>query len=366
MAVWKWTVLLLMASLTSFCASADTTHIKYYQLAFEEQQQMLRGEIPFDFRRAVFITENSYYEGKLKYADFKKVIAETGIKLKNFIVESEMSSYKTAGQWAAFTYMTEKLEINNHKVYTYDFEDYFGEEDYTKMFVTKLMKEKNGNCHSLPYLYKILCDEIGVETHLAITPNHVYIKHISEKGSWTNVELTNASFPKDKWIVKDFEIPKKAVENKLYMQPLSNEETLSITLFDLANAYDVQFGVDSFYLSIVDTALSYFPHCVPLLMNKANYYTELGNRERKRAFPSLEYLAALKKSEDFVDEKIRELGHRGMSKKMYAKMVRMMAKQKVKHEKRQDREDKRNAKKKDRQEKKKQAELEQDVQKETK
>lgn len=334
--MWKWTVLLLIASLSSFCASADTTHVKHYQLAFEEQQQMLRDEIPFDFTRAVFITENSYYRGKLKYVDFKKAIEETGIKLKNFIVESEMSSYKTSGQWAVFTYMTEKLEINNSEVYTYDFDDYFGEEDYTKMFVTKLLKEKNGNCHSLPYLYKMLCDEIGAETHLAIAPNHVYIKHISEKGGWVNVELTNASFPKDKWIIKDFKIPKEAVVNKLYMQPLSNNESLAMILFDLANAYDVQFGVDSFYLSMVDTALSYFPHCVPLLMSKANYYTELGNNERKVIAPDVEYLAALKNSEELIDEEIRKIGHKGMSKKMYAKMVHMMEKQKVKQDKRQE------------------------------
>ncbi|MFT6717032.1 MAG: hypothetical protein ACJA0Q_001682 [Saprospiraceae bacterium] len=335
MTLLKSTILLLTITFLSNTVLGTTTHKQLYHSAFQEQHQMLTGEIPFDFSRAVFITENSYHNGKLNYLDFKKEIEETGIKIKKFIVESEMTTYKTAVNWAVFTYMTEGLKINNNQPYSYDFNDYFGEKDFTKMFVTKLMGEKSGNCHSMPYLYKIICDELGAKSHLAITPNHVYIKHINEKGRWANVELTNASFPKDKWIIKDFVIPEKALKNKLYMQPLSDNETIAVTLFDLANAYEVQFGVDSFYLSIVDTALSYFPNSISLLMNKANYYTALGNNELKNEFPNLEYLAVLHQKEALIDQKISDLGHKGMSKKMYAKMVRMMDKQMKKNKKKQ-------------------------------
>ena len=104
---------------------------------------MLKGEIPVNFARAVFVSENSYYKAGLSYEDFKKEIQETGSKLKSFIIESEMTSYKTAINWAVFTYMTEDLRINNYQPYSYDFDDYFGEKDFTKIFVTKLMNEKS-------------------------------------------------------------------------------------------------------------------------------------------------------------------------------------------------------------------------------
>lgn len=320
----------------SLSVFAGGEHKEYYQKAFQEQHQMLKGEKPVDFTRAVFVTENSYYNGQLNYNDFKKEIKETTVKLQGFIDKWEMNSFKTAVNWAVFSYMTEKIPENNSIPYSYDFNDYFGEQHFSNMFVTKLMKEKNGNCHSMPYLYKILCDEMGAEAHLAITPNHVYIKHQSEKDQWVNVELTNASFPKDKWIIKDFILPDKAVENKLYMQALSDKETIAITLFDLANGYENQFGVDSFYLSVVDTALSYYPHSIALLMSKANYYTALVKSEQEKKVPNSEYLKELQKSESIIDRLIKELGHEGMSKKMYGKMVRMMHKQMKKQKEKQD------------------------------
>ena len=143
MALYKLTIFLLITTFISFPAFAISKHKKLYHEAFQEQHKMLKGEIPVNFARAVFVSENSYHKGVLSYEDFKKEIQETGSKLKNFIVESEMTSYKTAINWAVFTYMTEDLRINNYQPYSYDFDDYFGEKDFTKIFVTKLMNEKS-------------------------------------------------------------------------------------------------------------------------------------------------------------------------------------------------------------------------------
>jgi hypothetical protein len=56
-----------------------------------------------------------------------------------------------------------------------------GDKDWSKMFVTTLIRTHNGNCHSLPYLYKILCEEIDSKASLSLEPNHVYIKQLDEK-----------------------------------------------------------------------------------------------------------------------------------------------------------------------------------------
>ena len=99
------------------------------------------------------------------------------------------------------------------------------------------MKTKSGNCHSLPSYYKILCEEIGGSAYLALAPNHLYIKHIDEKGQWTNLELTNAGFPRDQWIIKEMAISVEAIKNGIYMTPLTPKQTLAMTMFDLASAY---------------------------------------------------------------------------------------------------------------------------------
>jgi hypothetical protein len=167
-----------------------------YNQAYSEQLKMLDGKVPIDFKYAVFLTENAYYKGQLNYKIFCDEITNTGFQLNNLIAQRGLENYKTATNWAVFTFMTDSLPINNFKPCTYDFDDFMGEKDWTKMFVTKLIKTKSGNCHSLPYYYKILCEEIGGKAFLALAPNHVYIKHIDENGQWVNVELTNGGFPR--------------------------------------------------------------------------------------------------------------------------------------------------------------------------
>jgi len=182
---------------------------------------MLKGQTPVNFKRAVFITENAYNKGTLNYAAFCSDITKTGSVLKEMIRKKGIQGFRTAGNWAVFTYMSDALPENALKPFTYDFDDFMGDKDWRKMFVTKLVREHKGNCHSLPYYYKILCEEIGASASLALAPNHMYIKHQDEKGQWTNVELTNGGFPRDQWIIKEMAITVEAIKNNTYMAPLN-------------------------------------------------------------------------------------------------------------------------------------------------
>jgi len=49
----------------------------------------------------------------------------------------------------------------------------------------------------MPYLYKILADELNIPCNLAFAPNHIYIKLFSERTGWYNTELANSTFPID-------------------------------------------------------------------------------------------------------------------------------------------------------------------------
>ena len=326
----KLTILLLILGFGPLCGYGQAEHRKLYEQAFDEQHRMLKGELPIDFKRAVYITENAYHNGTLNYDSFKSEITQTGNQLKNLIRQRKLTGYKTAGNWAVFTYMTDSLPINNYTPCTYDFDDFMGEKDWTKMFTTKLMRTKSGNCHSLPYYYKVLCEEIGATAHLTLAPNHIYIKHIDEKGQWTNVELTNGGFPRDQWIIKQMAISVEAIKNEIYMKPLTQKESIALTMFDLASSYDFQFGIDSFYLSVVDTALIYFPKCVPLLMSKANYYAKTGMKEQKKNNPNQTILKEMYDNQELVYQQINNLGHKEMPIELYEQWVQSVENEKQK------------------------------------
>lgn len=113
------------------------------------------------------------------------------------------------------------------------------------MFVTKLLKKWKGNCHSLPYLYKILTDEFNVPCHLAFAPNHIYIKLFSEKSGWYNTELTSGTFPIDAWIIALGHVTIDAIRNTLYMDTLSNKQAVANCLVDLAQGYLHKYDKDN-------------------------------------------------------------------------------------------------------------------------
>ena len=47
---------------------------KHFDIAINEISQMLKREKPLSFKRAVFLVENAYYEGKMSWEDYNNEI----------------------------------------------------------------------------------------------------------------------------------------------------------------------------------------------------------------------------------------------------------------------------------------------------
>lgn len=309
---------------------AQSTQKIDYPKAYAELKSMLEGKTPLDFKRAVFVTESAYLNGSLDYQSFCADIKATGVKLKAMIRSRGLGNYKTCKNWAVFSYMIDTVPVNNYQPYTYDFDDFSGEKDWSKMFVTKLMKTRKGNCHSLPYYYKILCEEIGGTAYLAMAPSHVYIKHLDEKGQWVNVELTNGGFPRDQWIIKELAVTVDEIKNGVYMQPLSEKESIAMCLFDLGCGYKNKFGYDDFMLKITNTGLKYAPKSLELLMNKADYYHFAGVREASKTNRDKQKMKATYLAYCQTVDKINKLGYKEMPKELYDEWVRSIEAEKIK------------------------------------
>jgi len=318
-------IAILFCSLFSF-DNNDIEVKRLYQKAFEEQHLMLKGVKNVDFKYAVFITENAFNKGELNYSNFLADINKISLKIKALVKSRGLETYKTAYNWGVYTYMMDSCAINNYSPFTYDFNDFMGDKDWTRMFVTKLIKTKKGNCHSLPYYYKILCENLGAKAYLALAPNHIYIKHIDEKSQWVNVELTNGGFPRDQWIIQQMAISVEAIKNEIYMKPLSEKESIALTMFDLASAYDFQFGKDNFVLEVVNTGLQYFPKCIPLLMLKANYYKEVIAQKKV----TKDVFEEDKKEYNRLIKTIDSLGYKDMPKEIYQEWVKSIENEKLK------------------------------------
>jgi hypothetical protein len=220
-----------------------------------------------------------------------------------------------------------------HYPYIYDFDDPFGQEDWTNMFVSKLLETGKGNCHSLPYLYKILAEELNIPCYLAFAPNHIYIKSFAESTGWYNTELTSGTFPIDAWIMASGYITIDAIRNGLYMDTLNTKQAVANCLVDLAHGYQQKFGRESpdFVIKCCNTALEYHPVNVNAMLTKAEaqkHYIDLHMKKQN-----------VKKAEDlFTDTTIAEmysdmeqtyvqlhqLGYRRMPEWMYLEWIALL------------------------------------------
>lgn len=305
-----------------------------YECAYSEYLDMLEGRKSLDFKKAVFIYENTYQKGKLSYDDFSNYFSELAIKLKNFIKSKGISTYKTAGQYAIFSYMYEPSVLNNNQIFKYDFNDFMGDKDWTNMFVTKVMRTKTGNCHGLPYFYKIISNELGAESYLAIAPNHMYIKHIDEKGKWVNIELTNGHVSSDAWIISSMGISAEAIKKGIYMDALTEKQSVALCLWDLAMSYEREYGYDEFVLKCCNTVINHYPTSIAALMTKQNCLQAIGKRQqeeaKKKGIESTPEMEKVYKEYQALHKQIEELGYREMPQDLYEQWIKSVDEEKQK------------------------------------
>lgn len=304
---------------------------KFFNVAYTEINDMLEEKKELDFKRAAFLVEWAYTSGQLDYNKFCDDINLIANKLSDFIKTNHLEQYKTAGNYALFEFFTKPNLMNGNKSYTYDFEDFTGKQDYEQVFITKLMRTHTGQCRSLPMFYKILCNEIGYSSHLAFAPNHLYIKHLGEDGKWVNVELTNGHLSTDAFIISSLGISAEAIKNGIYMDAITEKESVAHCLTDLSKAYQKKYGYDDFVLLCCETSIKYFPNNINALMFKHNALLSTAlSYISKNGMDSSDFLKSNHKEFVKNQTKIEQLGYREISSEDYQKWLKNMENEKSK------------------------------------
>lgn len=341
----KRTVFVLIISIISLITYAQEA---YYEQAYSSIENMLSGKVELNFKDAVLLTEYAYYDGALNTQLINEEY-ETLCRLINGLSQSQLITYTdndkdiVTKHAAIFKVLTDtvlipvdSMLIYEHKPLTYDFEDPLGQTDWEKMFVTKLLKSRKGNCHSLPYLYKILADQFNIPCHLAFAPNHIYIKLFSEKSGWYNTELTSGTFPIDAWIIASGYVTIDAIRNGLYMDTLSNKQAVANCLVDLVQGYQHKYGKDNpeFVIKCCNKVLEYHPTNVNAILTKAEaqkYY--IHSLMKAKSLKSPEALFTDQSIKDMYSEmessyiELHKSGYRQMPEEMYMQWLDLLRKE---------------------------------------
>lgn len=227
----------------------------------------------------------------------------------------------TAGPW------------NDRRPFQYDLDDPLGLNLHNKLLGTYLSSRK-GNCVTMPLLFIILGQRLGIDVTASTAPNHVFVKFRNDLGQWINLEATSGANPaRDVWIrQQNPSITDKAIERGIYLQPLTKKETAVVIAGLLAEHY---FRTEQYRKAIAatDLLLEYYPKDVTMMTMKGAAYGRLARQYigealkssmQRPAIPSWYYEHLLGSNHEWF-AKAEALGWReetGEEKRQYLENIR--------------------------------------------
>lgn len=338
-------VLLISSKLVSGKPFQDTTIQNTYNATLSELDTLLKQN--GSFKDAVFAVENAFLGNQLERNKFYNPIDNIVSLCSTWLEQNSIYNYRYADSAnfkknaALFAILkdTFRIQVSDSQLYIippfdYDFEDYAGMQNWSNMFVTKLLITRKGNCHSLPYLYKIVADELGATCWLSLAPNHLYIKNRSKKMGWYNTELTSGTFPIDAWITASGYIPLQAIRSGIYMDTLSNQQAIALCVLDLAKGYEFQTKnyYDGFIIKCCDLVLENHPVNVQATLLKAETLRRVFDEQKAN---KSDIAATTFQKMEQLYMKLFDLGYREMPNKMYMDWIKSMAGEKEKYSNKQ-------------------------------
>ncbi|HET6256222.1 MAG TPA: hypothetical protein VFE32_19245 [Puia sp.] len=305
--------------------------IRSYRQAFTRISQMDPDH--FSLSAAVYEVENAYLDNRLSKVGFDQALQLRVEQVRQILKGQNLSSKNSLSLNYAIQQLFEHpnpyFDAKSGRNYTlppfkYDFEDYMGEQDYTKMFAAKVLMTGSGQCHSLPLVYLMLAEQLRAKAWLSLAPEHSFVQFMDDRGRLLDYETTNGNIVSGSWIAGSGYINAKALRNRTYLDTLSQKQLYARCLADLLLGYLQKFEYDDFAREICNSILRIDPSNITALIVDANLKRSIAWRQIKAAgtpkpgdlpnFPQ-----AFKSYEDMKEavDRVTNLGYQDMRPEAY-------------------------------------------------
>lgn len=314
---------------TKALAKLDAT--RNYRQAFNRISQMDPDH--FSLSAAVYEVENAYLDNRLSKEGFDQALQLRVDQVRQILKAQNLSSKNSLSINYAIQQLFEhpnpyydKKSGRNYNLppFKYDFEDYMGEKDYTKMFAAKVLMTGSGQCHSLPLVYLMFAEQLGAKAWLSLAPEHSFVQFMDDRGRLLDYETTNGNIVSGSWMAGSGYINAKALKNKTYLDTLSQKQLYARCMADLLLGYLQKFGYDDFAGEISSSILRIDPSNITALIVDANLKRSIAWGQIKAAgTPKPEdlpnYPQAFKSYQDMKEavDKVADLGYQDMPPEAY-------------------------------------------------
>lgn len=252
-------------------------------------------------------------------ANLQKI--DTIVKTINTMLVADATSMQK--MLAVKKYLYEAGAWNDFKPYQYDFTDPKGTLVRNKL-LPNYLATKQGNCVSMPLLFIILGQRLGIDVTASTAPEHVLVKFTeSETGKTYNLETTSgANFSRDVWYQQTMQVTDEALKNKIYLQKLSKIQTIAVMATVLAESYKDKQEFEK-AMMISDVVLKYNKSDVGSMLMKGSLFYQLLAKNYLKKYPSPNLIPAAERpyfeflgtNNHYWFEKAESLGWREPSKK---------------------------------------------------
>jgi hypothetical protein len=162
---------------------------------------------------------------------------------------------------------------NDFKPYSYDFTDRYGV-DYTHALVSRYLVTRQGNCVSMPFLFVMLGDRLGLKMTLAMATRHIFVKYTDDSGRTVNLETTSGANPaREVWLRQIIPMSDQAVASGAYMAPLTRKETLAVMAGVLLEAGHAKHRYAE-TAKVADLLLRAYPKFIQAMVIQAGAYED--------------------------------------------------------------------------------------------
>lgn len=182
-------------------------------------------------------------------------------------------------------YLYERGPWNGYEVFRYDFDDPRGTKIGNKL-LSNYLSSKKGNCVSMPLLFIVLGQRLGLDVTASTAPEHVFVKYTdSDTGVTYSLEATSGASPaRDIWIRQQSPMTDEAVANGIYLQKLTKRETVAVMAATLSENFSNRQEPEKM-IAIADAVLPYYPKNVALILAKGSAYSMLMKKHFISKYP---------------------------------------------------------------------------------
>lgn len=156
---------------------------------------------------------------------------------------------------------------NNNRAYSYDHDDPYGLDVQNKL-LSDYIRDRRGNCITMPFLFVILGQRLGLDVTPAMAPLHVFVKFTDDQGVTHNLETTSgAGRARDQHYRDLLPITDEAIANGVFLTPLTTEQTIAVIAVVVVEDLMAQ---DRHHdaMAVADIVLDHYPNFAYAMVKK--------------------------------------------------------------------------------------------------